>query len=60
MEWKGDDRDMIQDIRRVQKSGKGSMFVTLPKDYCEENGIKVGTALRFTEEAAGLLLTKVI
>lgn len=51
---------MIQDIRRVQKSGKGSMFVTLPKDYCEENGIEVGTALRFTEEAAGLLLTKVI
>lgn len=51
---------MIQDIRRVQQSGKGSLYVTLPKDYCDENGIEVGTALRFTEEAAGLLLTRVI
>lgn len=51
---------MIQDIRRVQKSGKGSLYVTLPKDYCDENGIEAGTPMRVTEEPAGLLLTKVI
>lgn len=50
---------MIQDIRRVQKSGKGSLYVTLPKDYCDANGIEVGTALRFTECPNGLLLVKV-
>lgn len=48
------------DIRRVQKHGLGSLAVSLPKDYCEANGITYGTALRFTEQAGGLFITKVI
>lgn len=52
---------MIQnDIRRAIKAGKGSLVISLPKDYCEANGIVAGTALRWTEEPAGLLLSKVI
>jgi hypothetical protein len=47
-------------IRRVQRSGKGSLMISLPKDYCEANGIAEGTAIRVTEEPAGLLLSKVI
>lgn len=48
------------DIRRVQRHGKGSLTITLPKDWCQANGISEGTAMRMTEEVAGLLLTKVI
>ena len=48
------------DIRRVQKYGHGSLLISLPKDYCEANGITEGTALRFTEQPGGLLITKVI
>ncbi len=48
------------DIRRVQKHGLGSVAVTLPKDYCEANGITEGTALRFTECPNGLMVTKVV
>jgi hypothetical protein len=46
------------DIRRVQRSGKGSLMISLPKDYCEENGIAEGTAIRMIQ-ADGLLLRKV-
>ena len=48
------------DIRRVQKYGHGSLLISLPKDYCEANGITEGTALRFTECQNGLMVTKVI
>lgn len=48
------------DIRRVQRAGKGSLSIILPKDWCRENDIGEGTAMRMTEEVAGLLLTKVI
>ena len=48
------------DIRRVQRSGKGSLMISLPKDWCLENGITEGMAIRLTEEPAGLLLSKVI
>ncbi len=51
---------MRNPIRQVQKSGKGGLVVSLPKDYCEEHGIVAGDSLRFTEEPAGLLITKVI
>lgn len=47
-------------VRLVQLSGKGSLMVSLPKDYCNENGITGGTVIKFTEEPAGLLLSKVI
>ena len=48
------------DIRLVQLSGKGSLLISLPKDYCEANKITKGTVIKFTEEPAGLLLSKVI
>ena len=48
------------DIRRVQKYGHGSLLISLPKDYCEANGIVAGTAFRLTEDPAGLLLSKVV
>ena len=47
------------DIRRVQRSGKGSLMISLPKDYCEANGIAEGIAMRFTECPDGLLIVKV-
>ena len=48
------------DIRRVVRSGNGGLVISLPKDYCEANGIVAGMAFRLTEEPAGLLLSKVI
>lgn len=47
------------DIRRVQRSGKGSLMISLPKDYCEAEGIMEGMAMRVTECPNGLLITKV-
>lgn len=56
----GGDPVIKNDIRRVQRHGKGSLTITLPKDWCQANDIGEGTAMRMTEEVAGLLLTKVI
>ena len=58
----GSDLMIKNDIRRVQQTGggRGSLVISLPRDYCEANGITVGTAIRMTEEPAGLLLSKVI
>jgi predicted DNA-binding helix-hairpin-helix protein len=48
------------DIRRVIQSGNGGLVISLPVDYCREHGIVAGMALRLTECAEGLLITKVV
>ena len=46
------------DIRRVQFSG-GSFMLSLPKDWCDANGVGEKTAMRTTECPHGILITKV-
>jgi len=55
----GSDKMIKNDIRHVQKYGIGSFAITLPKDYCEANGIDETSVMRLTEYPHGILITKV-
>jgi len=46
-------------IRRVQRSGKGSLMISLPKDWCQERGIVEGDAMKLVEVGKGLHMAKV-
>ena len=44
------------DLRKIQRTGGGTFFVCVPKDWAERNGLNRGTVVSITETADGSLI----